>query len=202
MSKIQYKSERNSNDSAQNEGWSVGANDKDAIKLLIQRANTADIMTIFKSYGINFDGYGLGALTKICCPLPGHNDRSPSFYYYSETKSFNCFGCHRGGKAVQLVSHMENLTAEQAAKKIVDNYYVDNTVELNNNKDYFDRQLAILDFSSKIRSFISDNAHDHEAIKYAEKLTLVYDSMIEKHTLEIDGLKKLIDKLGKKLEVY
>jgi hypothetical protein len=31
---------------------------------------------------------------------------------------------------------------------------------------------------------------------------MVYDTMIEKHTLEVDGLKKLIDKLGKKLEVY
>lgn len=201
MSKIQYKSKRDSNSSTQNEGWAASTNDRDAIKLLIQQANTADMMTVFKSYGIHFDGYA-GRLTKICCPLPNHNDRSPSFCYYVETNSFNCFGCKRGGKAVQLVSIMEGILPEQAAQKIVDNYYIDNTVELDNGKDYFDRQAAILDFSSKIRDFINNNSNDDVAIEYAEKLTLVYDTMMEKHTLEVDGLKKLIDKLGKKLEVY
>jgi len=200
MSKIQYNSERNSNSPTQNEGWAASTDDRDAIKLLIQRANTADLMTIFKSYGINFDGYG-GRLTKICCPFPNHNDRSPSFFYYAETNSFNCFGCGVGGKAVQLVSIMEGVSQEQAAQKIIDNYYIDNNVVIDN-KDYFDRQTAILEFSSKIRNFINDNANDDVAIEYAEKLTLVYDTMMEKHTLEVDGLKKLIDKLGKKLEVY
>jgi hypothetical protein len=202
MSEIQYKSKRDSNSTAQNEGWNAGTNDRDAIKLLIQQANTADMMTVFKSYGINFDGYSGGKVLKICCPLPNHNDRSPSFFYYTETNSFNCFGCKKGGKAVQLVSIMEGISYEQSARKIVDNYYIDNTVELNSNKDYFDRQVSVLDFSSKIRSFIVDNACDDVAIEYAEKITMVYDTMIEKHTLEVDGLKKLIDKLGKKLEVY
>jgi hypothetical protein len=202
MPKIQYNPKRDSNSATQNEGWNTGTNDRDAIKLLIQQANTADLMTILKAYGVNIDGYSGNTLTKICCPLPGHNDRSPSFYYYSETKSFNCFGCHRGGRAVQLVSHMENLTAEQAARKIVDNYYIDNSVEINNQKDFFDRQNAILEFSSKIRSFILDNSNDDDAIAYAEKLTLVYDTMTSKHTLEVDGLKKLINKLFNKLEKY
>src|SRR5271165_3056452 len=165
MSEIQYKSKRDSYSTTQNEGWSAGTDDRDTVKLLIQQANTADIMTIFKSYGISFDGY-CGRQTKICCPLPGHNDRSPSFHYYIETNSFNCFGCKRGGRAVQLVSIMEGLSSEQAARKIVDNYYVDNTVELNNNEDYFDRRAAILDFSSKIRSFIVDNSCDDIAIEY------------------------------------
>ncbi|HXW59247.1 MAG TPA: CHC2 zinc finger domain-containing protein [Solirubrobacteraceae bacterium] len=31
----------------------------------------------------------------ICCPLPGHEDRTPSCRIYDT--SFYCFGCHRGG---------------------------------------------------------------------------------------------------------
>jgi hypothetical protein len=203
MSEIQYKPGRDSNSSTQDKGWSVATNDRDAIKLLIQQANTADLLTIFKSYGINItDGYGWNKITKICCPLPGHNDRSPSFFYYGETNSFNCFGCGVGGKAVRLVSVMEKLTNEQSARKILDNYYVDNDVEINNQKDYFDRQIAILDFSAKIRTFITDNSCDDEAIKYAEKLTLAFDTLNEKHKMEADGLKKIIETLGKRLENY
>ena len=31
----------------------------------------------------------------ICCPLPGHDDRTPSCRIYDQ--SFHCFGCGRGG---------------------------------------------------------------------------------------------------------
>ncbi len=39
------------------------------------------------------------------CPLPGHDDKSPSFYVYPETDSFYCFGCLRGGDVVNLAAH-------------------------------------------------------------------------------------------------
>lgn len=34
----------------------------------------------------------------IRCPLPGHDDRTPSFKAYLEPeRGWYCFGCHRGG---------------------------------------------------------------------------------------------------------
>jgi hypothetical protein len=36
------------------------------------------------------------------CPLPEHDDRSPSFVVYPATNSFFCFGCLRGGDVVEL----------------------------------------------------------------------------------------------------
>jgi hypothetical protein len=39
------------------------------------------------------------------CPLPGHEDRSPSFTVYPETNSFFCFGCLVGGDVVELARH-------------------------------------------------------------------------------------------------
>jgi DNA primase len=39
------------------------------------------------------------------CPLPGHEDRSPSFTVFTETNSWHCFGaCQRGGDAVDLAA--------------------------------------------------------------------------------------------------
>jgi hypothetical protein len=36
------------------------------------------------------------------CPLPNHNDKTPSFVVYPETNSFYCFGCHHGGDVIDL----------------------------------------------------------------------------------------------------
>jgi CHC2 zinc finger len=39
------------------------------------------------------------------CPLPNHDDRTPSFTVYTETKSWFCFGaCLRGGDVVDLAA--------------------------------------------------------------------------------------------------
>jgi|SRR5215207_874213 len=39
------------------------------------------------------------------CPLPDHEDRTPSFVVYTETNSFFCFGCVRGGDVVDLARY-------------------------------------------------------------------------------------------------
>jgi len=39
------------------------------------------------------------------CPLPQHEDRSPSFTVYPETDSFFCFGCLVGGDVIELARH-------------------------------------------------------------------------------------------------
>ncbi len=36
------------------------------------------------------------------CPLPEHEDRTPSFVVYPETESFFCFGCLNRGDVVEL----------------------------------------------------------------------------------------------------
>jgi DNA primase len=39
------------------------------------------------------------------CPLPGHEDRSPSFTVYMKTNSWYCFGaCSHGGDVVDLAA--------------------------------------------------------------------------------------------------
>jgi hypothetical protein len=36
------------------------------------------------------------------CPLPDHDDKSPSFVVYPETDSWFCYGCVRGGDVIDL----------------------------------------------------------------------------------------------------
>jgi DNA primase len=39
-----------------------------------------------------------------CCPLPDHEDKTPSFYIYPPGR-FYCYGCNRGGDVVDLEFH-------------------------------------------------------------------------------------------------
>jgi hypothetical protein len=39
------------------------------------------------------------------CPLPDHEDRSPSFTVYPETNSWFCYGCLLGGDVIELARH-------------------------------------------------------------------------------------------------
>jgi hypothetical protein len=40
------------------------------------------------------------------CPLPGHDDDSPSFTVYEGDRGWYCFGCHRGGDLFSLHMHL------------------------------------------------------------------------------------------------
>src|SRR5215208_5946671 len=39
------------------------------------------------------------------CPLPDHEDKSPSFVVYPESNSWFCYGCLRGGDVVELARY-------------------------------------------------------------------------------------------------
>jgi len=49
------------------------------------------------------------------CPLPGHEDSSPSFWVYPGTRSFNCFGCNRGGDVINFAQAMDGTSARDLA---------------------------------------------------------------------------------------
>jgi len=43
----------------------------------------------------------------VCrCPLPGHDDATPSFSVQPEKRVWYCHGCHRGGDVFTLAMHM------------------------------------------------------------------------------------------------
>jgi hypothetical protein len=40
------------------------------------------------------------------CPLPGHEEATPSFHVDEERQLFHCFGCGRGGDLFELCRHL------------------------------------------------------------------------------------------------
>jgi DNA primase len=54
------------------------------------------------------------------CPLPKHEDRSPSFTVYPETDSFFCFGCLVGGDVIELARHAWGYDKAEVAQAAAD----------------------------------------------------------------------------------
>jgi len=45
------------------------------------------------------------------CPLPDHDDGTPSFWVYPVTRSWFCFGCNRGGDVIHFAQLLDGTTA-------------------------------------------------------------------------------------------
>jgi DNA primase len=53
------------------------------------------------------------------CPLPGHDDSSPSFGVNQEKGTFHCFGCGASGDLISFVRKMEGLGFKQALERVM-----------------------------------------------------------------------------------
>lgn len=56
----------------------------------------------------------------VLCPL--HNEKTPSFYIYTDSNRFKCFGCQKNGNAINLVREIHNYSFKEAVKYLLDNY--------------------------------------------------------------------------------
>ena len=50
------------------------------------------------------------------CLCPFHNEKTPSFVIYKDTKSYYCFGCGSGGDAITFIRNIENLDYTEAVR--------------------------------------------------------------------------------------
>lgn len=53
-----------------------------------------------------------------CCPF--HSEKTPSFSVDSEAQLYYCFGCHKGGTALNFVMEMERMDFQEAVKYLAD----------------------------------------------------------------------------------
>jgi DNA primase len=171
------------------QGGDSGDHYQNDTKELIRQANTVDLIEIFQAYQVNVSAYN----KKCNCPFPHHNDDDPSFYYYSNNNSWYCFGCSSGGKAVEFVSLMDQSDKETAARKIHTSFET-GQIDIQDIASLGEKYSLVLKFSEHIRDFLSKYSND-DALKYAEKITLVYDTINTKHNLDNNGIKILIEKL-------
>lgn len=57
-----------------------------------------------------------------CCPF--HNEKTPSFSVDSESQLYYCFGCHKGGTALNFVMEMERMDFQEAVKHLADRVHM------------------------------------------------------------------------------
>lgn len=68
------------------------------------------ILTVLKSYNLQPDKHQM-----LKCPF--HKDDKPSLKIYTETNTFNCFGCNANGDTIEFIQKKENLSKHQALVK-------------------------------------------------------------------------------------
>lgn len=73
----------------------------------------ADIEQVISSH-VNLKRRGK-TLVGLC---PFHNEKTPSFTVYPDTRSFYCFGCGAGGDVISFVRRIENLDYIEAVKAV------------------------------------------------------------------------------------
>jgi len=142
------------------------------------------VNSLFEKAHLHFDErYSPSGWThKRKCPFPDHNDHTPSFHYNPQEGRFFCFGCKRGGRAVQFLAFYKQIPIIAAAESLAETLgsMEDVYVELQNEKqDKIDE--ALLEFSDSIRTFVQKHK-SYAAMEFAEKVTWSLDLYLTKHT--------------------
>lgn len=114
-----------------------------------------------------------------CCPLPGHNERTPSFCINRYGQFYKCFGCGRGGDVISFIMEMESLPYMDAVKHLAEMADMELPTSFKEDRktseDYKkkDTILSILKDTAMfyVNNLRSGNAHEHEAYLKKRGLT-------------------------------
>ncbi len=158
-------------------------------KNIIYQANTVSFPLIFKQYSIKCDEF----IKKIACPLPEHNDRTPSFNYYPDHNTYYCFGCKSGNRPCDFVAEMENISKKEAAEKIIKLFEEEVDFENIVIENQHDKLKLMMEFSDLIREVIV--SADQETFHKLEKICQAYDKINSKYILNYEALKSVVGKL-------
>lgn len=83
---------------------------------LLTNVNILDYMeSEYDSYFI-MPGHSEWANTN--CPMPNHDDSSPSFGVHKTNNKYNCFGCGATGDIISLLQNVEGLTFVESVQKL------------------------------------------------------------------------------------
>lgn len=174
---------------------------KDYYQELIGRANSVPIGKLFKHYGIRVDVHN----KKTSCPFKSHKggrERTPSFYFYPETNSFNCYGCSTGGRCCDLVMRLENCTKVQAAYKILQQFESDvDEDNIYDPEDLAERLQIMMDLSNTVREFYRTFSTE-EAGVYVEAACKKFDTLHLKKKLNNEALQRTVEQLKEYITLY
>jgi len=178
---------------------------KDDRQELIHQANTVPLTVLFKHYNIRADAIRC----IIVCPFKSHKggrERTGSFKYFSDTNSFYCYGCKIGGEwahACEFMAHMENISRERAAIKIIKLFGadIDANLDVYEGRNFAERLEIMMDFSSVVREFRLSFS-DEKSLQFIEKACRVYDEMNLQHNLDNVALRRCVEELKEEIKNY
>ena len=78
--------------------------------------DATDLTTVAGDFG-DTKNAGPGKI-KLNCPLPNHNEKTPSCYVQKEF--FKCFGCGEGGDIFKFIELVQNCDFNEAVKRLAD----------------------------------------------------------------------------------
>lgn len=113
---------------------------KDDIQLIKKQVRISDLLE--KHY--QADIVSAGTSMKMNCPLPEHNERSPSFHIKDDAESWHCFGCGESGDIFSLVSKIDQVSFREAIKTIIEMYNLDIHETKGDKQEYSGPSLKIL----------------------------------------------------------
>lgn len=91
--------------------------DRETVDRIYAAANIVEIIgdyVTLKRKGVNYTA---------CCPF--HNEKTPSFIVSPAKGLFKCFGCGKGGNAVNFLMEHESLTYPEALKMVAKRYNIE-----------------------------------------------------------------------------
>jgi DNA primase len=97
---------------------------------------------------------------KINCPLPGHDDSTPSFSIKEDEQYYNCFGCDRGGNVLNFIMDLDEVNFVEAVKAAAD--YAG--YKINVDKRFGKEEEALFKEFEKVKDIYED------AAKYCHKI--------------------------------
>ena len=115
----------------------------------IHKISTIDFME--KEYDSNFIFNRSSNWANTNCPMPNHEDNSPSFGVNSDSNLFHCFGCGAKGDIIKLVQLVEGLTFVESIQKIAN--FAGIEVEIAN----LDLKTILRELSKNVNSFFIES---------------------------------------------
>lgn len=179
---------------------------------LIKLANDKTALgPIFQRYQIDFkQQYSPSGWThKSLCPFKDHHERTPSFSYNPQENRFNCFGCQRGGKAVQFIAYMDDKPQIQVAKELLNRVLREDEIiaEIGEHEeDNFKIRDLLFEYADYVANFVERNNYEANAIQYAETVTWPLDAYVRNHlpagSIVLEQLEGRIALLKEHLDAY
>lgn len=194
-------------------GWETSVYDTDSEndqqKIIIAANDILLLDQVFSKYKVRLEQTysASGWDYKGQCPFDDHNDSTPSFGYNPTGNVFNCFGCHRGGKAVEFIAYKEGRPKINVAREILHVYGVDSKVAADIVGFDFEQMKRILfSYADYVLSFKKKHGYSKAALDYAKSVNWTIDVFLRRNSnitnIDLSNLEARLEKLRDQLDLF